>query len=168
MPIGPPSPGGGAPAARMPDVGSRPQRYLHAGEVAVAAEPTAVVTVLGSCVAVCLHDPAARVGGVNHFLLPHHVARERSARFGTIAVPELVAAMVRAGASRSALVAKVFGGAGVLAGRARGRLGEENATLAGRLLEDAGIPVLERDLGGERGRKLVFLTDVGTAFVRQL
>jgi chemotaxis protein CheD len=163
------TPSGAAPAPRMPEIDGRPQRYLHAGELVVAPQRTAVVTVLGSCVAVCLHDPAARVGGVNHFLLPHHVERERSARFGSVAVPELIAAAVRAGASRAALVAKVFGGAGMLGGASRGgRLGAENVALALRLLGEARIPVLEQDVGGVRGRKLVFLTDDGTAWVRHL
>lgn len=156
-------------SARAPDTGARPLVYLHAGQLAVAAEPTAIVTVLGSCVAVCLWDPATRVGGVNHFLLPHHVERERSARFGTVAVPQLVEAVVRAGASRSGLVAKVFGGACVLGSvRQARRLGEENAALALRLLDEAGIPVLDRDVGGERGRKLVFVSDEGTAWVKLL
>lgn len=155
--------------ARAPDTGARPQVYLHAGQLAVAAAPTAIVTVLGSCVAVCLWDPCSRVGGVNHFLLPHHVERERSARFGTVAVPALVDAVVRAGASRPALVAKVFGGASVLGPVARGRrLGEENAALALHLLEEARIPVLDRDVGGERGRKLVFVSDEGIAWVKLL
>jgi chemotaxis protein CheD len=128
-----------------------------------------VVTVLGSCVSVCLHDPVARVGGVNHFLLPHHVERERSARFGTVAVPELVEAVVRAGGSRQKLVAKVFGGAAILSGARLGRrLGDENAALAIHLLGEAHIPVLHADVGGARGRKLVFFTDEGTAWVRQL
>jgi chemotaxis protein CheD len=120
-------------------------------------------------VAVCLYDPVARVGGVNHFLLPHHVERERSARFGSVAVPQLVDAVVRAGATRSSLVAKVFGGASVIAGAPNARrLGDENAALALRLLEEARIPVLDHDVGGPRGRKLVFVTDVGTAWVRAL
>ncbi len=160
---------GAEPSGRAPDTGTRPQLYLHAGQLAVAAEPSAIVTVLGSCVAVCLWDPGSRVGGVNHFLLPHHVERERSARFGTVAVPQLVDAVVRAGASRSGLVAKVFGGASVLgAGPRTRRLGDENAALALHLLEEARIPVLDRDVGGERGRKLVFVSDEGTAWVKLL
>lgn len=143
--------------------------YLHAGELVATAQATAVTTVLGSCIAVCLHDPAARIGGVNHFLLPHHVERERSPRFGNVAIPRLVEEMVRAGASLGSLVAKVFGGASVLgAGRHARNLGEENAVLALRLLVDAHIPVLDHDVGGARGRKLVFLTDEGTAWVRRL
>jgi chemotaxis protein CheD len=160
---------GAEPSARVPDTGSRPQAYLHAGQLVVAAQPTAIATVLGSCVAVCLWDPGSRVGGVNHFLLPHHVERERSARFGNVAVPQLVEAVVRAGASRSGLVAKVFGGACVLGGIAHARrLGHENAALALQLLEAARIPVLDKDVGGERGRKLVFVSDEGTAWVKLL
>ena len=154
---------------RSPDVGNRAPFYLHAGQLHASSTPTAITTVLGSCVAVCLFDPIAKVGGMNHFLLPHHVERDRSPRFGTVAVPQLVEAVLRAGASRAALVAKVFGGASVIAAMSRGRrLGEENALLALRLLEDARIPVLDQDVGGGRGRKLVFFADDGTAWVRQL
>ncbi len=152
-----------------PDSGGRAQLYLHAGQLAVSSRPAAITTILGSCVAVCLHDPAAKVGGVNHFLLPLHVERERSPRFGTVAVPQLIEEVVRAGASRGALVAKVFGGASVIgAFRASRNLGEENALLALRLLDEARIPVLDRDVGGTKGRKLIFHVDDGTAWVRQL
>jgi chemotaxis protein CheD len=162
-PAGPPE------TVRAPDLGGRVHVYLHAGQLVAAAAPTAITTVLGSCVAVCLYDPVAKVGGMNHFLLPLHVEREASPRFGTVAVPQLVEAVVGAGASRGALVAKVFGGASVIAGMARGRrLGEENAALALRLLEEARIRVLDHDVGGGRGRKVVFFTDDGTVWVRQL
>lgn len=162
------APGGGA--RESPDVAGRKAVFLQSGQVVAAAAPTAITTVLGSCVAVCLHDPVARVGGMNHFLLPHHVERERSARFGNVAVPELVAAMVRAGAARERIVAKVFGGASVLRGVAATgrRLGEENAAVALQLLAELGIPVLDQDVGGTRGRKLVFVTDEGVAWVRAL
>jgi len=154
---------------RAPDAGDRLQVYLHAGQLHAASAPTAISTVLGSCVAVCLHDPIAKVGGMNHYLLPLHVEREQSPRFGTVAVPQLIEAVIRAGASRGALVAKVFGGASVIGAMTKGRrLGEENALLAVRLLEEARIPVLDQDVGGTRGRKLVFFCDEGTAWVRQL
>jgi chemotaxis protein CheD len=160
----------GAPVtSAAPDHGDRAHVYLHAGALAIASRPTAITTVLGSCVAVCLHDPIAKIGGMNHFLLPLHVERERSARFGTVAVPQLVEEVVRAGASRAGLVAKVFGGASVIgAFRGARNLGAENAALAIRILEEAHIPVLDRDVGGTRGRKLIFHVDDGTAWVRQL
>jgi chemotaxis protein CheD len=159
-----------APASSgTPDSGDREQVYLHAGQLAVATRPTAITTVLGSCVAVCLYDPVSRVGGMNHFLLPFHVERDRSARFGTVAVPQLIADVLRAGASRGTLVAKVFGGASVIgAFRTSRNLGEENSVLALRLLEEAHVPVLDRDVGGTKGRKLIFHVDDGTAWVRQL
>ena len=157
------------PPVRAPDAGDRARVYLHAGQLHVAAVPTAITTVLGSCVSVCLYDPIAKVGGMNHYLLPLHVERDRSPRFGTVAVPALVEAVVKAGGTRSALVAKVFGGASVIGSLGKGRrLGDENAALALRLLEEAGIPVLDQDVGGQRGRKLVFIVDEGTAWVRQL
>jgi chemotaxis protein CheD len=159
----------GPTVTQVPDQGNRPQVYLHAGQLIATVSPTAITTVLGSCVAVCLHDPVTRVGGMNHFLLPMHVERDRSPRFGNVAVPQLVEEVLRAGASRRTLVAKVFGGASVIAAITHGRrLGEENAALAVRLLEEARIPVLDRDVGGSRGRKVVFLADEGTAWVRQL
>ena len=157
------------PPVRAPDPGGRAQVYLHAGQLHVAAAPTAITTVLGSCVSVCLYDPVAKIGGMNHYLLPLHVERDRSPRFGTVAVPALVEAVVKAGGTRSALVAKVFGGASVIGSLGKGRrLGDENAALAFRLLEEAGVPVLDQDVGGTRGRKLVFFCDEGTAWVRQL
>lgn len=156
-------------ASSAPDSGGRTQVYLHAGQLAVAVKPTVITTILGSCVAVCLHDPRSRTGGMNHYLLPLHVERERSPRFGTVAIPQLVDELVRAGATRSSLVAKVFGGASVIgAFRGARNLGAENAALAVRLLEEAGIPILDQDVGGTKGRKLIFHADDGTAWVRQL
>jgi chemotaxis protein CheD len=167
------------PAARGADGGPRPdgypgpggraQVYLHAGELHAATAPTAITTILGSCVAVCLFDPRAGVGGMNHFLLPHAVERIGSPRFGSVAVPALVASVVRAGARRAALLARLVGGASVVpALRAAGGLGAENARLAAELLAGEGIPVLDLDLGGTRGRRVVFHSDDGAAWVRRI
>ena len=157
------------PHGSGPELAGRAQVYLHAGQLATSSAPTAITTVLGSCVAVCLHDPTTGIGGMNHFLLPHPVGREHSPRFGNVAVPQLVEAVVREGAARASLVAKVFGGASVIGAFRGGRnLGQENVELALRLLAEARIPVLDHDVGGPRGRKVVFIADEGTAWVRQL
>jgi chemotaxis protein CheD len=145
------------------------QHYLHPGELFVSEQPTLVTTILGSCVAVCLFDPIARVGGMNHYLLPV-AGRERSTRFGDVAIPALLEGVLSRGASRAYLQAKVFGGACVVAcfrGNRR-HLGEENAELALLALEREGIPVLDGDVGGNQGRKLLFRTDEGTAWIRML
>ncbi len=145
--------------------------YLQPGQLYASEQPSAVTTVLGSCVAICLWDPARGIGGMNHYLLPFFAGDGHgSARFGNVAVAQLVDRMAALGASRSRLKAKVFGGACVLdAFRARrGHLGEKNAGVAFRLLEDLGVPVVSRDVGGRCGRKLIFHTDRGNAWVCNL
>jgi len=142
--------------------------YLHAGQVFASAQPTSVVTVLGSCVAVCLFDREIGVGGVNHYLLPLETSRERSTRFGNVAIRELLDQVLARGARRASLQAKVFGGASVVRALMGRSLGSENAELAARLLREAGLPILEQDVGGLKGRKLVFHTDDGSAWVRHL
>lgn len=148
----------------------RPTVFLQGGEVFASAEPTSVVTVLGSCVAVCLFDPCARVGGVNHYLLPFAGSGDRSARFGCVAMALLLERVLGLGARRADLRAKVFGGAGTLARRhgTGNALGLKNVELAVRALQDEGIPILGGEVGGERGRKLVFHVDDGAAWVRTL
>lgn len=153
---GPNSPGDdGRPRLRV---------YLQGGEVHATTEPTLVTTILGSCISVCLYSPATGVGGANHFLLPS--GPDGSARFGEGAMRLLLQRTLALGARRGDLRAKVFGGSGTLGRRADGRtLGEQNAVLAVRVLAQEGIPLLGGDVGGERGRKLVFHTDTGDAFV---
>ena len=85
--------------------------YLHPGQFTVAVAPCTITTILGSCVAVCLFDPVARIGGLNHFLLPRAPGKNNSLRFGNVAVPRLIEAMVECGAVKRRLQAKVIGGA---------------------------------------------------------
>ncbi len=142
--------------------------YLHPGQAFIAAEPAELTTVLGSCVAVCLFDPAAAVGGMNHYLLPLEVHSEKSLRYGGQAMEHLLAGVLGAGGLRDRLQAKVFGGASVIDAFRHRNLGADNVELALRFLERAGIPVLERDVGERGGRKLVFHTDSGVAWVKRL
>jgi chemotaxis protein CheD len=149
----------------------RKQFYLHPGKIFASAEPTAVTTILGSCVAVCLWDPAVATGGVAHFVLPRGAGDQASAlRYGNVAVPQLVQRLIDLGCSIDRLRAKLFGGACVIAAfqRVGGQLGLGNAESARGLLAAAGVPVLVEDLGGRRGRKLIFQVDDGTAWVKFL
>ena len=145
--------------------------YLQPGQLYASAQPSAVTTVLGSCVAICLWDSLTSVGGMNHYLLPFFAgAGKGTARFGNVAMAQLLDRLVALGAARGRLQAKVFGGACVLeAFQAReGHLGEKNVGVAFKLLEDLGIPVVSRDVGGRSGRKLIFHTDLGNAWVARL
>jgi chemotaxis protein CheD len=159
-----------APHPVLDEAPARASVYLHPGQMVVCDRPTAVSTILGSCVSVCLYDPVLRAGGANHFLLPDHGAAAPSTRFAGEALRDLLARMLALGADRRRLQAKVFGGACVVEAfrRHTEHLGTRNAAAAIRFLEAERIPVMAEDTGGERGRKLLFHTDDGTALVRPL
>jgi len=145
--------------------------YLHPGQVFAAAEPHQVTTILGSCVAVCLWDPMSGVGGVNHFLLPHWAGNgQSSARFGNVAVDRLINRLLDFGGTRRNLLAKVFGGACVLEAfrGSSNQLGKNNVDIALKLLDAERIPVITCEVGGQHGRKLIFQTDDGVAWIKRL
>jgi chemotaxis protein CheD len=155
-----------APASESSRVGV----YLHAGQLAAPERPAAITTILGSCVAVCLWDSALRQGGMNHFLLPYWSGNgSASARFGNVAVDALIESLGRIGSRKGSLQAKLFGGACVIRAFTSGeRLGVKNVQLARKLLAGHGVPVVAEDVLGRRGRKLVFHTDDGAAWVKDL
>lgn len=116
-------------------------------------------TVLGSCVAVCLHDAGSGVGGMNHFLLadPAPVANEDPrllSRYGIHSMELLVNAMLKRGAARSALRARVFGGATMRSGL--GDIGGRNIRFARQFLANECIPILGEDVGGTSARRVDF------------
>jgi chemotaxis protein CheD len=152
-------------------IGDRSKHYLHPGQLFVSYESYAVTTILGSCVSVCLWDPFTKIGGINHFLLPMDVGDDQaSLRFGNLSVRELIEEVVAVGAEQARLRAKLFGGACVLeAFRSReNHLGTKNVKVAREVLDAADIPIIGEDVGGNRGRKLIFHTDNGSAWVKQL
>ena len=145
--------------------------YLPPGRIFVSAEPCTVRMVLGSCVAVCLWDPLRAVGGANHFLLPYPGGNgQDSPRFGNVATQRLIEKMLAFGCTKPSLVAKLFGGSCVLEAfqNKETHLGTKNVSVARKLLQDEGIPVIAEDVGGQRGRKVIFQTNDGIAWVRRL
>jgi chemotaxis protein CheD len=159
------------PAPRRGEAVRPESVYLHPGELAVRAEPCTATTILGSCVAACVFDEARGIGGLTHHLLPFGAADvSRPERFGNLAVPRLVSRLVALGADPGALRAKLFGGACVLeAFRAAGTdLGAQNVDVARDALRALGVPVVAEDVGGARGRRLIFHTGSGVALVRLL
>src|SRR5262245_57351923 len=115
----------------------RPVVYVNPGEVLASADPRAVKTILGSCVAVCLWDSTRKVGGITHYLLPSLPAgKPATPRYGDVAVSVLLERLYMLGTRASGLVAKVFGGACVVSGLAGepGLVGEKNIHLARTVL----------------------------------
>lgn len=151
------------------DETGRRRFFLPAGQLYATAEPTDIVTVLGSCVSVCLYDVAKGVGGANHFMLPGSAVIP-SPRYATHAFDLLLEQLIALGARRSRLEAKLFGGASMLklGTDAMRDLGGRNIDAARRRLEDEHIPIVSEDVGGSSGRKLVFSTGDGTALLRQV
>jgi chemotaxis protein CheD len=163
------------PVARRDGMGPSGNRqgrsvYLYPGEVIASMEPLAISTILGSCVAVCLWDAATGAGGANHFLLPYLVIGDGSStRFGGVAMRVLQEKLLALGCNKRNLRAKVFGGASQFADPGnRVPIGQQNASLAFRILDEERIPVVAQETGGTRGRKVVFHTGTGDVWVRQL
>ena len=143
------------------------------GQYHATAGPGTITTVLGSCVSTCLWDPVARIGGMNHFMLPGDQATPgsawaASARFGVYAMEVLINQMTRLGADRRRLVAKVFGGARVLAGFDTLDVGAKNAEFVLEFLKVEGIPLLAQDLLDVHPRKVHFFPDSGKVQVKRL
>ena len=133
---------------------------LRAGEVKVARAPgRLVIHGLGSCVAVFLYDPKARVGGLAHILLPSppRGSEEGGGRYATSAVAEMIEESLRLGARRAALRAKVTGGSRMFSFETeagRPAIGDRNVEAALQALEGAGVAVIASDVGGGCGRTI--------------
>lgn len=148
-----------------PEAGLVARAYVHPGQLFFTSEDAVIVTILGSCVAVCLYHRDGRAGGMNHFLLPsgHGPA---SPRFADTANRLLLDRFSALGLPRRDLRAKVFGGAAM--GLIKSDLAERNIAAAFDFLRGAGITVEASDVGGDRGRKLHFRTTDGAAWLRLL
>lgn len=136
------------------------RRYLYPSNLFVTDKPLLVTTVLGSCIAVCLMDKVNKVFGINHFMLPYWNGEGlASAKYGNIANEKLLAEMLRMGASRKQLEAKVFGGANQA--NFTMNIGARNTEMAMKFLNDEQIPVVAESTQGHLGRKVIFDTSNG-------
>lgn len=130
-------------------------------------------TLLGSCVAVCLFDPALKIGGINHFMLPE-MGRSKygdvnSLLSGNFAMEALLNALLGRGARKARLQAKAFGGGTIIDSDASSpNIGMRNASFAKEWLQREGIPLLSSDFLGPWSRKIIFLPFNGEAFCKRL
>jgi chemotaxis protein CheD len=141
-----------------------PGHHAVTGEAEVA-----VVTLLGSCVAACIRDPALKFGGLNHFLLPGDTGTDqKSARYGIHAMEVLINDILKRGGVKERLEAKVFGGANVIDLSAAETVGDRNCHFVTEYLRREGIQVMAQDLGGDRARRVFYFPDSGRASVLKL
>jgi chemotaxis protein CheD len=137
------------------------------GEYFVHDQDIAITTTLGSCVAACLHDAAAGIGGMNHFMLPDGDA-SAGARYGTHAMELLINEMMRRGARRHQLAAKIFGGGQVMKSLAGTLIGEKNVAFVEQFLALEGIPLRGREVLDEHPRRVCLFPRSGLALCRRL
>ncbi len=141
------------------------------GEFYVDSKDTPIVTVLGSCVAVCLRDAMAQVGGMNHFLLPDggdSGVAGTAGRYGVNAMEMLINELVKRGGQRNRLEAKIFGGGHVMKNFTSLNVGQRNADFTKEFLKTEGIKLVSEDLLDVHPRKVCFLPKSGRAFVKKL
>ena len=141
------------------------------GQYYAAGRDMLIVTVLGSCVSACLWDPLKRVGGMNHFMLPGNAQAgpaADAARMGVYAMELLINRMLKLGAERGRLVAKVFGGASVLEGMDALNIGSQNSAFVIEFLREEGIAVAAQDLYDVCPRKVYFFPHTGKVMVKKL
>jgi chemotaxis protein CheD len=143
---------------------------LLPGEYYVSSENNVLVTVLGSCVAACLRDPIAGVGGMNHFMLPDTDGDlvSSSARYGSFAMEILVNELLKRGARRCNLEAKVFGGGNVLRSFTATNVGSRNVQFVRQYLAAERIAIAAEDLLDVCPRKVYYFPKTGKVLVRRL
>ena len=140
--------------------------HLEPGGVFTCGEPAMVSAVLGTCVAVCLHDRRLKIGGMNHFLYPKPKAFTRpNSQYATASIPALIKQMQRQGSRIQDIEAQIFGGGESINSIFRGDIGLKNVKIARKLLKKNGIRVISEDVGGLKGRRLIFHTGTNEALV---
>ena len=155
--------------SEAPDTNLQRRHYLYPGTIFVHRQPHVITTVLGSCVAVCLWNQAAQLGGINHYLLPLWNGEGLpTPKYGNVAITKLVEKVRAYSNPGDKLIAKVFGGAsmweknvGLLA------VGQRNVEFAIETLESLKITIVGSDLGGHQGRKVIFNSGDGTVLMRR-
>jgi chemotaxis protein CheD len=143
------------------------------GEYYASGREMVIVTTLGSCVSACLWDDVRKVGGMNHFMLPESGAsgfdlHGESGRYGVFAMELLINELIKMGAQKSRLKAKVFGAGNVLESLVSSNVGERNAEFVARFLATERIPVLASDLLDVWPRKVYLFPTTGRVLVRKL
>lgn len=156
---------------------------INVAEMYVAAKPTKIITLLGSCVAICIWESLLRIGGMNHYLLPHTAGKKyadfsscdctKDYRYGCVSTEALIQRINSAGAKKGNLVAKVFGGGEVMYNdglkKPKGKnIGLNNVRFAENFLRGVGITIVAKDTGGKDARKIIFNTETGQVLVKRL
>ena len=142
------------------------------GEYYFTKQAMLIVTVLGSCVAACIRDTKTNIGGMNHFMLPESFEKDspvsESMRYGSYAMEVLINQLLKNGAKRENLEAKIFGGGNVIRSFTKTNIGERNAIFVRQFLKNEQIKVTAEDLNDIYPRKVYFFPHTGKVHVNKL
>jgi chemotaxis protein CheD len=149
-----------------PEPTTLPQVYLHPGQAHVASDPANLKMILGSCAGVFLFDPILRIGGATHFMLPLHGEGQPSPRYGDVAIAELLRRFRALGSQHRNIQARIFGGACVLQALQNiqgsiGNIGQKNVEIAIDILGREGVEIIDKNVFGNRGRKVSMISHTG-------
>jgi len=160
------------PGSRLPAaVASLARVPVRVGGLHVTSERVVLDTVLGSCISACIFDERMGVGGMNHFMLPESAddRNPMSTRYGVYAMELLINELMKLGASRNRIKAKIFGGGHVLKIReSLDGVPQRNIDFINKFLETERIPVVGRDVGGYHSRRVLFYAKTGDVLLRRL
>jgi chemotaxis protein CheD len=133
--------------------------FLQPGYIYLATQPTTISTVLGSCVSVCIYDRKQKIGGVNHFYYPYTQNKKQStAKYGNVSTITLIRMMQNGGSKNKHLEAQILGGAHNIDFSSK-NVGHENYKIAKKILTREHVTIVSEDVGGVKGRKIVFNTE---------
>jgi chemotaxis protein CheD len=145
---------------------------IHIGEIYASATPATIETILGSCVSVCLFDKQMKTGGMNHILLPGKGDMSKfdgGARYGINAMEMLINKLMKLGARKKRLQAKLFGGAHIMQSlKKENSPGLKNIAFIEKFMELENIPIVSRDTGGVNARRVHFHTHTGDVYLKTL
>lgn len=141
--------------------------FLIPGDLFVTKEPYLIKTLLGTCVSVCLFDPINMVAGMNHYLLPEkNDAGSNVPKYGTVAIKQLYEKMIGLGAEKQNLIAKIFGG--ISTESSVYKIGQRNIEMAEQLLYEMRIPIVAKNVGGTKSRKIILNSTNGQVLMKYL
>jgi len=147
------------------------KKFIHVGEFYIGVKPTEVSTILGSCVSVCLYDKVEMIGGMNHYLVPLWNGNGlQSPKYGNIAIHRLVEGMLNIGCDLNNLEAKIFGGGNVIdtVSNKDMMVGRKNIIIAKEILDEYKIPIVAKDVGGTKGRRILMKSDSGKILLKYI
>jgi chemotaxis protein CheD len=146
------------------------------GEYFVTRSDEAITTVLGSCIAACIRDPATRIGGMNHFMLPEDGSPGKSSwiegpgglatRYGSYAMESLINELMKLGARRDRLEVKLFGGGRILSSMTD--VGQKNIAFARDFLKVEGFKIAAEDVGDVYPRRVIYFPATGVVMLKRL